>query len=169
MPHLHPGRLEMTFMRRRFFETARAGIYSAVAAVEADAIHAPLVDHGLVVDVNIRDRHIVHRAVVEERPVAPVSTLISMPEISKPVIHAAIKANMWPPVSRMPKIEASAPAPITRGPKQAGLRSHYPGSRHPVVSIRAIRPITRRPDIAVAGTSRLHVHRQHRRRDPHLD
>src|SRR5208283_3492592 len=54
------------------FRCRRAGYKSALAAVIADVVHCRFVDYGLAVDIgDVRDVHIIYRAVVEEGSVVP--------------------------------------------------------------------------------------------------
>ena len=84
-------------MRRGLFRCGRASVNPAVPAVIADMVERGVVDYGLVVDVvNIRDVNVIHRAVVVEAAVIPISALIADATISKAVIDATVKADIWP-------------------------------------------------------------------------
>src|ERR1700681_1747645 len=102
----------MTLMRRSLLKAAWTGINSPPTAVVADPVLEPVVDHRLVIDVNVRDGYVVHRAVVVKCPVAPVPALVAMTEVAEAVIHTTIEPDMRTPVSGMPEIEAFIPSPI---------------------------------------------------------
>src|SRR5215468_2025682 len=144
---------------------------SAGAAVEADFGHVDVVvDHGLVVDVcDVDASEIVHRAIVDEHAAPPKAARIAHAGIAKSVIDATVEADVWSPITRVPKIDAIPPAPIARGPKQAHRGGQYPRPGHPIVAVVTPCPVTRRPDIAGPGNWRLLVDRQHRRRDGDRD
>ena len=82
----------------------RLHLNAAASAVEADAVHNPVVHH-LVVDVNIAgihvtnhvDIHAIHRRVVAEVVMVPIPAVVSVPGISKPVVDAAIEADVQSP------------------------------------------------------------------------
>jgi hypothetical protein len=101
-----------------------------------------VVDHGLVVNImNVPDIHVIHRTVVVEGAMIPISALVANTSISKAIIHTAIKADVFAPVAAMPGVRIIAPAPIPRSPEEANFWSHHPGSRHPEVTFISITPI----------------------------
>jgi hypothetical protein len=170
MPGLHGGGLDVVLTHGNFFSSGRPGGDSASASVKADAVHAGVVDYCPVVNVvNVGDVHVVHCAVVVEGAVVPVSALIADTPIAEAVIDAAIETDMRPPVAGVPDIEAFTPTPIARGPEKTYFGSQHPRTRHPVIAILAVGPVTWRPNIALTWAYRLHVDRQHRRsnRDRH--
>src|SRR5215472_10571649 len=142
------------FLRRRL------GDRPAGSAVEADVgyVRYVVVDHGLAVGVCDRDvAEIVHRSIVGERAAPPEAAGIAYAGIAKSVIDAAIEADVGTPIARMPGVNAIAPAPIARSPKQAHRGWQHPRTRHPIVVVVTVGPITQRPDIAGPGDWRLHV------------
>ena len=144
----------------------------AVAAVVADPILCDVVDHGCVVNVvNVDDVHVVDGTVVEEMSVVPAPALVAFAEISEAVINPAIETYVRPPVAFMEKKSVAAPTPITGRPEVADLRSLDPCAGHPVVvaDIVVVGPVAGRPDIAIAGASRLLVHGQRGRADSDRD
>jgi hypothetical protein len=123
-------------------------------------IHCGVVDHGLVVNiVNARAAHVVHRAVVVEGPVIPISASVANTAIAEAVVDPTVEADMRTPVADIPRIGIAAPAPITGSPEQANLGSHYPRTRHPEVALLTISPVAWRPQITIAGDHGLRVHR----------
>src|SRR5260370_8924885 len=163
MLHLHVCRFDVTFACRCLLEMSRAGVDSSSASVVADAVHGHIIDHRLVVNVDVGDVNVIHRTVVEESPTAPVSAFIAGPKVSEAIIDATIKPDVWAPIACMPDISTAPPTPLPSRPQEARLGGHYPRPRHPVIAIRTISPVAGRPNIAVTGTGRLYVHRQHRR------
>ena len=164
---LYSSGVNVTVTGGDLFIATRAGVDTTVAAIEAHPIHGHVVD-GLVIDVNVGDGYVIHAAVVIEGATAPVSAFITVAEISIAVVHAAIKADVRAPISRMPCVETSAPSPITRSPKKSGLGRHHPCSRHPVIANRAVSPVTGSPNVAIARAGRLFINRQRRRRKSYL-
>src|ERR1019366_5930879 len=74
---------------RCLFCPGRAGVNSTGAAVITDMVHSGVVDYGPVVNiVNVPDVHVVHRAVVVEGPVIPISAFIADTTIAEAVVDA---------------------------------------------------------------------------------
>src|SRR5271165_4474254 len=156
----------MLLMCRCLFRRRRASVNSTLAAVIADMVHSGFVDYGLVVNiVNVRDVHIIHRTVVVEGSVVPISTSIADATIAKPVVDAAVEADMRTPVAFIPGIGVAPPTPIARCPEEARLRSHHPSPRHPEVAFIAICPVARRPQITGGGAHGLRVNGERGRSD----
>src|SRR5208337_2325200 len=141
--------------------SGRTSANSTLAAVIADMVHRGFVDYGFVVNiVNVRDVHVVHRGVVVEGPVIPISAFIA-----DAVVDATVEADMRPPVAFIPREGTAAPAPITGSPEEANFGSHHPRTRHPEVALITISPVAGRPQITVRGDHGLLVHRQRGRSD----
>jgi hypothetical protein len=131
-----------------------------MTAVIADVVVRCIVDYSLVVNiVHACDVDVIHRAVIVERSVIPISALVANAAIAVAIIDATVKPYMFTPVTAMPGVPVIFPTPITRSPEVADFGSHHPGSRNPVVAFVSIRPVAGRPYITVAGSHRLHVHR----------
>ena len=167
---LHRGRLEVMIALRHHF--MRRGTYaqSTRTAVEGHVIIH--VNHGVVVYVGHVHAADVHdRAVIKERATAPVTALESNTGITEAVVHTAVEADMRTPITAVPAIDTARPTPVPRGPEQAGLRRQHPRTRHPVIAVLAVRPISWRPDVPLTRQWWLDVDRQHRRshRDRHAD
>src|SRR5262245_2923109 len=165
--NLHVRGLEVTFVIPSHLFMVRASIDATMSAVVADAVDGVVIHDGLVVNVNIGDGHVVHAAVVIEPAVTPIATFITIAEVSESVVYAAVEADVRPPVSGMPDVEAVTPSPVARRPEIARFRREHPGARHPVVAVGTVSPVAGSPDIAIAWASRLHVNRQRRRADPY--
>ena len=175
LPHLRLSRLYMPFVRVAAFLRCRLRGNAVRTAIEAGAV----VHDRRVVDVRVahvgvvnhRRVHVHHRGVVSEHAAAPLAAAESDSAISEAVIHAAIEAHMRTPVSRVPCINSAvSPAPVSRRPQQARLRSLNPRTWNPEVSsITVIRPVSRRPDVVRFRTNRLNIYRQRRRCDGNRD
>jgi hypothetical protein len=160
---LHRGRLEVMIVLRHHFMRRGACAQSTRTAIEGHVIIH--VNHSVVVYVRHVHATDVHdRAVIKERATAPVTALESNTGITEAVVHTAVEADMRTPITAVPAIETARPTPVTRSPKQAGLRRQHPGTRHPEIAILAVCPISRRPDVPHLRKWRLDVYWQHRRR-----
>src|ERR1017187_1763811 len=127
---------------RCLFCLGRAGANSTRAAVIADMVHGGVIDHGLVVNiVNVRGVHVIHRAVVAEGSVIPISAFIADTTIAEAVVDAAVEADMRAPIAFIPGVGVAAPTPIPGSPEEANFGSHDPGTRHPEVAIITIAPV----------------------------
>jgi hypothetical protein len=125
-----------------------------------------VVDDGLVVNiVNVRASHIVHRAVIVEGPVIPISASIANPAIAETVVDPTVEANMVAPVADIPGVGIATPTPITGSPEQANFGSHYPRTWNPKVALVTVCPVTGRPQITITRNHGLRVHRKRRRCD----
>ena len=155
----------MVFVHGGLLGCGRTSIDSASAAVVAHTTDI-VVNDGLVVNVvNVGNVDIVHRAVVVESPVIPVSAFIPDAAVSKTIIDAAVEANVLTPVAVVPQVSVIVPTPVPGGPEIAGFGSHHPCAGHPEVAFVAISPIARRPDIAFGWRDRLGVNGQCRGSD----
>src|SRR5271170_1678620 len=145
------------------FRCGWLGDHSAGPAVKAHmVVHGDVVDDGLVHIrvVNHRSVDVHHRRVVREHSAIPASANEPNPSITKSIVNSAVETNVRSPISGMKKISAAAPAPISGRPEQSDGWRHNPRSRHPKISIGAIRPISWRPKVTRTRTDRLSVHRQ---------
>ena len=114
---------DVSLTLRSLFLPRRTRIDTTVAAVVADAIHGPVVDHGRVVNVAyVGHVHIVHRAIVEKTVVVPPPAFISIAEVAEAIIDPAIETDSRTPIAFMEQKSVAAPAPITRGPEETGFR-----------------------------------------------
>ena len=150
------------------FCPGRAGGCSAVSPVVTDIVHCNVVDHSLVVDIRDVCRvDVIHRSVVVEASVAPISALIPVAGVAVAIVNAAVESDDGSPVALIPEIRAviRVPGPIARSPQRARERRKHPGARDPEVAARAPSPITRRPDISGSGAEGLLVNRQWCRSD----
>jgi hypothetical protein len=108
-------------------------------------VEGSVVDSPAINIMQVAAAHVIHRAVVVEGAVIPVSALIADSTVAEAIIHAAIKADLCTPVPVVPGVAITAPTPIARCPEQANFRSHHPRTWHPEVALIAIGPIARRP------------------------
>src|SRR5229473_6751384 len=149
-----------------FLSRRRARIDPTVATVEAHAIFDPVIDDRRVVHVvDIGHVHIGHGAVVEEVSIVPTSAFETLAEVTKSVIDPAIESNFRAPEPFMENKRLTAPTPPARSPEKTDFRSEHPCARHPVVIFIVVIPIpvSRRPNIALAGADRLLIYGQRRR------
>src|SRR5690349_19503001 len=97
----------VVFIDRGQFLLGRLYLRSAGAAVEADLGYVHVVDNSLIIDVGYVDAaEVVDRAVVTEDAAAPEASAIAHAAIAEAVIDAAVEADVRPPVSRIPEIDA---------------------------------------------------------------
>src|SRR3984893_5287678 len=167
---IRAGRLRMLSLnryRRNMFLTCRrcflrpgARADPTRSAVVADPVHPGAVDHcGVVNVVNHSDVHVVHRTVVEKVSVIPTSTFIAFAVVTVAVTNPAIETDVLTPVAIVEDISVAAPTPIGWSPQETDFRSHHPRTRHPVVIVVGISPVSGCPEITIAGTKGLLVNR----------
>ena len=150
----------------RLFRGCRTGGNSTCATVIANMVYRGFVDYGLVVDVvNDRDIHVVHRGVVAEGSVGPISTAVADATVAEAIVDATVEADLAAPVAFIPSEGIAAPTPIAGSPEQANAGRLHPRARHPEIAFIAVRPITGRPQITFSGNHGLGVNRQRGRSD----
>src|ERR1700689_821751 len=142
------------------FRGGRARGNSTISAVIADVVVRGVVDHGFVVDiVKIRAANVIHRAVVVEASVIPISALITETAVAEAVVDASVKADIRTPVAFIPGECVAAPTPVTGRPEQASLRSRHPRACDPEVAFVAVRPVAGGPHVTIRWGHRLRVDR----------
>ena len=163
---LRPDRPDVSLASRGLFFMARSRVNTTIATVIADAVYCRIVvdDRGVVGIVNFRDIDVVHRAVVVKAVVVPAPAFITAAEIAVAVIYAAVKANLWAPLTLMESKDSSAPTPVGRRPEKTRFRSQHPGTGDPKIIIPIPGPIARSPDIALLRADGLLIDGQRRRR-----
>jgi len=93
------------------------GDHTAGSTVEAGpAAQAVVGDPAVIEGVDVQAADVVVGTVVIECPASPVAAVITMAPISKAIAHAAIEADMRPPVAGVKQIGPAVPAPIAWGP-----------------------------------------------------
>ncbi len=95
---------------------------------------------------------------------APIAALVAVADVAKAVIDTAIVADVLAPITRVKPIGVIPVAPVAWGPESALVRSLHPRAGHPVIAVLTPGPVSGRPEIAVAGSGRLVVVGQRRRR-----
>jgi len=75
----------------------------------------------------------------------PFPPIKAMSAISPSIAYTAIEPYSRAPVTGIPQIATIYKPPIPRCPKKTNFRRSYPYTRHPIIAIRAISPIARRP------------------------
>ena len=147
-----------------FLRRGRSNGRSTGSAVVANIVYRRIVDNSSIVSVaDACPADVVHRCVVAEAVVSPVSALVACATIAKTVVNAAVESDIRAPVSAIPSISAASPTPITRSPEQTHSGRFDPSARHPEIAVGTVRPVTRRPNITILRTNRLGVRDQHRR------
>ncbi len=116
---LQRGSCDMPFTIRGQFDGPRPRINSASATIVADPANVGIVvDHGCVIGVvNVGDIYVVHAGVVEKAIVIPASAFVAETAVTEAVIHAAIKADVFTPVSAVPKVSACQKYPLPPQPQ----------------------------------------------------
>ena len=89
--------------------------------------------------------------------------------IAVAVVNAAIVAHVRAPVAGMKDIKSALPSPIGRSPQSSNERRRHPRAGNPVVAVRAVGPVTGSPHQPRLRAYRLHIYRQHRRREADAD
>ena len=149
----------VVLMGRCLFPCGGLRTSSAISAVIAHVVVRSVVDDGLVIDImNVRDVHVIHRTVVIEGSVSPISALIVGPTVTEAVVNASVKANVRTLIAAIPRVGVVAPTPIAGRPEQASFRRHHPRNLDPKVAFISISPVAGRPQIAVSRGHRLGVH-----------
>ena len=95
---------------------------------------------------------------------APVTALVAEADVAETVVDAAIVANVPAPVAAIKPVAVMRVTPVAGGPQGALIGSLNPRARNPVKPLGSEAPIARRPDKIVAGSGRLIVIEQGRRR-----
>lgn len=138
------------FHRQR---TARNASRTSVAGAASSVVNRSVVDDRIryraVVYVNIGEGHIVDRAIVVETTAAPIPALIAGACVAISIIDAPIVTNMRAPIAVVVSIPATGMSPVSRSPQIAHFRRPGPCSRHPVVALIRIAPVSGRPQIAI--------------------
>src|SRR5580698_9440683 len=156
----------MLFMRGGFLLRRGLGGDAATAAVETHPHIGLIHNDGLFVDVgNVHATEIIDGAIVGKHAVIPMAAFVSGAAVAEAVIDAAIEADMLPPITGAPDIDAVAPAPIAGRPQQPDFRRLDPGSGNPKVAARTAGPVAWCPDVTGRRYRRLVVNRQLRRRN----
>src|SRR5579863_3774252 len=155
---LHAGGLHVVFILKLALLRRGPGINASAPAVKAHPADGGVSDHGPV-DIGVVDAdhvYVGHGAIVKEPATTPISSNEANAAITKAIINAAVEANVGSPVPCVPAISAADKPPISRSPEQAHGWRRYPRAWNPVVSIRSVSPVTRRPEIPWFRTRRLH-------------
>ena len=144
---LHLHRRHSLLMQHRYIGGSRPRIPAARPVVT----HARIVYHRYIAHI-----HVVHHVhvypvdgvVIEESGAIPVPTLVAMAGVPEPVRHASIEPDMLPPEAMVEPVPPTVETPVSGRPQCSNKWRRNPGSRHPVVPLRRIAPVARRPLIA---------------------
>ncbi len=146
-------------VHRRLLLWRSTGFDAAVSAVIAHSVDRYIVDD-CSVDVHISDDggvYVAYSCVVVETITAPVAAFISTAVIAEAVVHTPVEADVRSPVSGMPRVAATTPAPVTWCPQQTVAGCNDPGSGNPVIVISAPGPVSGCPDVIWARANGLIV------------
>jgi len=83
----------------RLFLRCRPRFDATIAAIVAHASCIIFDNGGVVGVVDDRFVHTIHGSVVEEVPVVPAATLVTAPAVAVAIVNAAVKSNMFAPIS----------------------------------------------------------------------
>ena len=110
-----------------------------------------------IVAMNIVDvRDVIDVVVVVIISPVPVATFKSFSPVTAAVEDAAVEPDGQAPITGVPAIHSTAPAPIARCPQTTNVRRIYPHARDPLPAV-IPSPIARGPFVTIARTGRLIV------------
>lgn len=121
-------------VQNRNFRRRRPGIESAAPAVIADPGHGNIRNSVVIDVVNDGPIHVVNGAVIVEGSPVPISALVTVADITEPVIDSAIEADVRAPISGVPVVAAAEEPPVRRCPEPTHIRRNYPYARHPIIA-----------------------------------
>jgi len=149
----------------RFLGCGWTHLDAAATAVVAHAVYCHIANH-CAIHIGVTDHRCIHAhdcGVVVEIAAIPASAVEAHAAITVAVIHATVEADLWTPITCIPKVAAVIPAPVARGPEQAHGRGHDPGPRDPIVTTDSIpSPVAGGPHVIGSRTERLFIDRQFR-------
>src|SRR4051794_17324305 len=118
--------LELLGGRRHFLSVCRGSFlfrsrlrFHSVWTVKAGAVSVHILLEGII-DVGVMNDAFVdvrHSGVVREVVSIPSPAQIAFPGVAITVVNAAVKTDMWAPVTLVKGVRTVVPAPPRRGPK----------------------------------------------------
>src|SRR6202044_4232172 len=90
------------------------------------SINVRVVHHGSV--------HVQHGGVIGKMSAFPAPAEEAHAAVAVTIVNPAVKADVGPPVTGVPGVDAAAKPPIAGGPEKSGPWSQHPGPRHPEVT-----------------------------------
>jgi hypothetical protein len=133
---------------------------NASCPVVAGAVIRSVADVAVIyVDVNI-GVYVVDGTVIVETTSAPVPALVARAAVAESIINSAVVTDILAPEAIVVAIPTVVRSPISGSPQIAHFRRQYPSTRHPIIALGSIAPVSGRPQIAIAGTFRLRIFRQ---------
>jgi hypothetical protein len=158
--------LDMPVPHRRLLTRIGTITNPAGAAIITYTIHRYIPDNGSI------DIHIAHNGsidtrdsrIIPETPAIPLPSIITAAPISTTIIDTAIVSYMRSPISGVPPVQSADKTPVTRRPIKSCLWWLFPITRHPIITLVSISPVTRYPDKAIYRAGRLLINRYDRRR-----
>jgi len=159
---LFRSRLDVFLVGRRSLLRSRLRLNAARSVKTRVGVIDGRIVNDRLVHVNVGDTGAVHihdRGVIEERATAPLAAAEPDATVTEAVIHAAVEADVFAPVSAVPSVKAAFKSPIARCPEEAGLRRRDPSAGNPEVAFITPRPIAGGPHESCTGTHRLFINR----------
>src|ERR1700722_8830532 len=159
---LSSNRTNVAFASCGFFLTSRTCVDSAVAVEGNVAIVVNV--HVFVVNVVEAAADVPDLRVVEEMSALPTTAVKAGTEVAEAVVNTAIKSYDRAPISRIKNESGTAPAPPAGSPEETDFGGFNPGAGNPeiICSVVVVIPIAGCPEITIARTNRLVVHKQRR-------
>jgi hypothetical protein len=117
-----------------------------------------------VIHTNVAGVYVVRRLVVIEPIPVPVAALIAGADVSLSVINPSVITNVMAPIPIVIAVPVARVSPVARRPQKPRFRRTRPGTGNPVITVGRITPISRCPQVTVAGAFRLRIFGQWWRR-----
>jgi hypothetical protein len=160
--HLRRHRRNALLVRRGHFRGRRLAGHTARPMITG-ASNGGVIDnrifYGTAIFVYAYIANVIRGPVVIEAVSVPVTALITGANISVPVVHPAVVPDMSPPRPLVIPVSVPGVGPISRRPQKARFRRLHPRAWNPVISLRCVVPISRRPQIPISRTVRLGIFR----------
>lgn len=157
--------LDMPVPHRRLLTRIGTITNPARAAIITHTIHRYIPDNGSI-DIHIADNGSIdtrNSRIIPEMSAIPLPSIITTTTITTTIIDAAIVSYMRSPISGVPPIQSADKTPVTRRPIKSCLRWLLPITRHPIITLVSISPVTRYPDKAIYRAGWLLINRYGRR------
>src|SRR5690349_14752977 len=109
----------MLFARSGFF-FARCSRLDPTLAIKTDPVHRHILDHRTINISVVNDRliHSPNRSVTEKPAALPSATAEPGAEITEAIVDSAVKADVRPPITRVPTVVPTFKTPITWRPQK---------------------------------------------------
>jgi len=104
--------------------------------------------------------------VVKKVAIFPAAAIVTATKVAIAIINPAIETDLCSPIALVENVVVAIFSPVAWSPKIADFGSHDPRSWYPIIVVITVCPITRGPDVVIAGADGLLVDGQFGRRDP---